>query len=374
LFDATGANIANTVTDSSGRYTFSGLADGTYDVGYDTAEWWNIRATLVPTTTGGRLTPRMTATLSSTSPTATVDFGWRQIVRSTTAGSPITSFVATNGLRVESYDDVVPAADVYAALQRGALIGDEASKVTVVFDLGNSATTAWGAGKDSSGTYTTYSATSYMNYVSWLDTADKVLFHEYGHAWSGYYANLAQQDPTFGGYLRARGLAGDSRINTAYKWDPAEMIAEDYRQLFGSPEAAAYPQMNQEIPAAANVVGLRDYLGTTFRQPVAAPQPAPVPAPKVTGLAMNPSPVKTTGTASFSLSVNATITLDILDSKGQLVRRLLSSSAQPAGSVASAWDRKTSTGQKAARGTYTLTVRAVSAGGEATASIPFSAS
>jgi hypothetical protein len=217
-----------------------------------------------------------------------------------------------------------------------------------------------------------------MNYLSWVDTGDKVLFHEYGHAWSGYYANLAQQDPSFSGYLQARGLAGDTRINSSYRWAVGEMIAEDYRQLFATPAAAAYPQMNQDIPRAADVAGLRDYLSSTFRQSVSAPAPAPAPAPAaapvVKGLAMNPAPVKTTGTASFTTSTDAAVTVDILDSKGQVIRRLLNAAPKTAGSISTLWDRKTTSGAKAVRGTYTVAVRAESSAGVGTSAVAFSVS
>jgi hypothetical protein len=372
VFDGNGAHVGYAVTDANGAYSLGGLSDGRFDVAYDVAAWWDIRANWVPTTTGGNLKPRVSVTLAST---ATVDFGFRPIVRSTSASAPISTFTGPSGLRVSSYDDVVTAKEVHDALAQGSLLGAEAASIRVAFDLNGSATTAFAAGTDSSGRYTTYSATSYMNYVSWLDTTDKVLFHEYGHAWSGYFAHLAQQDPTFGGYLQARGLADDSRLNTSVSWDPAEMIAEDYRQLFASPAAAAYPQMNQAIAPAASVPGLRDYLSTTFRQAVAAPAPAPAPAPVVvSGLAINPSPVKTTGTVSFTLSSPASVTVQILDAKGAVVRTLLQGSAG-AGTSTATWDRKTSTGAKAVRGTYTATVRATDAAGQvATATKTFSVS
>jgi hypothetical protein len=42
------------------------------------------------------------------------------------------------------------------------------------------------------------------------------------------------------------------------------MLAEDYRQLFGSPNARLRGQENQDIPPAAEVPGLRVFLSTTF--------------------------------------------------------------------------------------------------------------
>jgi len=116
------------------------------------------------------------------------------------------------------------------------------------------------------GIYTDYNATSNVSYVSWLD-GDGELFHEYGHAWSLYNAYIVQQDPTLAAYLRARGLFGDPRIGTSYAWDTKEMIAEDYRQLFGTASAQGLTQMNRDIPAAKDVPGLKDFLAGVFTKP-----------------------------------------------------------------------------------------------------------
>jgi hypothetical protein len=52
-------------------------------------------------------------------------------------------------------------------------------------------------------------------------------------------------------------------------WDPKEMIAEDYRQLFGSANAQTGGQINTVLPLVKDVPGLRDFLSTTFRAPPA---------------------------------------------------------------------------------------------------------
>jgi hypothetical protein len=120
--------------------------------------------------------------------------------------------------------------------------------------------------------------------TSGLDSADQTLSHEYGHAWSMYYAYLVQQDSTLTGYLQARGLAGDSRVDSSYAWSRREMIAEDYRQLLGSPSAASAPQTNRDIPPAAAVPGLKDYLlgafsgGTATGTTTTSPSPSPSPS------------------------------------------------------------------------------------------------
>src|SRR5207248_2590607 len=112
--------------------------------------------------------------------------------------------------------------------------------------------------------YSGYSDTMYVTYDTWIMNGDVTLVHEYGHAWSKYNADITQQDPSFASYLKARGLTGNPNLGTSWMWEPSELIAEDYRQLFGTPGSASYPQANTDIPAAASVAGLRSFLQSTF--------------------------------------------------------------------------------------------------------------
>lgn len=360
LYDAGGVNVGSATTSTAGQYTFGGLADGTYRVQFGSTDWTAMRNDWTPTTTGSLLF-KANVSLSGS---ARADFGLRPIVRSTTMGSPITSYVGANGLRVESYNDVVPATDLYAALMAGGLIGEEARATTVRLDLGGVTVCYYGA-SGSAGSYSNYSATLNVAWSYWLTSGDTELFHEYGHAWAMYYAHIAQQDTSLAGYLRARGIEGDARLGSSADWDPKEMIAEDYRQLFGSANAAAEPQANGDIPAAPQVAGLREYLSSTFRAPVANPAPssapAPAPAPStapavVQNLSMNPDPVSKSGTASFTLAAPATVTVEIRDAAGVLVRTLLNAASKPAGTTSVVWDRKDAKGRRAPAGSYNLVV------------------
>lgn len=265
LYDAGGTYLGNAYTDAAGWYQFDDLPDGAYRVQFAPASWWAIRADWVPDTTGS-LYAVSNVRLTST---ASADFGWRAIVRSTDPNAPFSSYVGTNGLKVKSYDDVIPAKAIYDRLMSGLLIGPEARFTTIRFDFaptGSTSTTAASTG----GAYTSYAATSNVSFVSWLD-GDDGLFHEYGHAWSLYNAYIVQQDPTLAAYLRARGLAGDPRVGTSYAWNTREMIAEDYRQLFGTPSARAATQMNRDIPDAKDIPGLATFLGGAFTSPPADP-------------------------------------------------------------------------------------------------------
>jgi hypothetical protein len=84
-----------------------------------------------------------------------------------------------------------------------------------------------------------------------VDTFDFPISYEYGHAWSEYYLYIVQQDPTLASYLQARGLTGNPNLNSGQMWSPLELIADDYRQLFGTPNAQSYPPFNYQIPPPA---------------------------------------------------------------------------------------------------------------------------
>ena len=308
LFNTAGQYLQNAPTDSSGRYALTGLADGDYEVRYGTTEWWELWRDWVPTTTGSEW-PRVEVQLSGN---ATVDFGWRPIVRSTSA--PIATYVAPNGLRIESYNDVVEPERLYDALMVGTLHGAEQPFTTIRFDYRPDNFCDISAVK-SGGTWGNYRALCYVAYIAWLDSKDTSLFHEYGHAWSQYYAHVVQQDPALTAYLEKRGLTGDPRLRTSSTWNPSEMIAEDYRQLFGSANAAAWPQDNQEIPPPSQVPGLREFLSGQFMEAPVAPSPPATLALHVSALQGQ--------AAKAGSGWNATATPKVVDAAGQPVAGVL---------------------------------------------------
>jgi len=306
--------------------------------------------------------------------TTAADFGWRPIVRSTTTGSPISSFTAPNGTRFESYDDVVAAHTVYDASTLLGLEGSEAPFVTVRFDLGAGDNTVTTAGKDGSGRYSTYSASVYLDYEYWLTTGDTHLDHEYGHAWSLYNAYITQQDPTFAGYLQVRGLIGDPRLDTSHAWSRREMIAEDFRQLFGSANARSSSQENADIPPASQVQGLKEYLqGAFMTAPSGGSGGTQPPLLTISNLSITPVPVRTSATVSFVLSTTAAVSVQILNSKGAIVKTIMSSSVS-SGTVSASWDRTNSSGRKVGKGTYSVRVDASSGSQTASVNLSFTVS
>jgi len=368
LLDGAGNYLATTYSDASGRYEFSGLADGDYTAKFALSSWAALRGDWVPTTTGS-IFPRVSLTLSGS---ATADFGWRPIVRSTELAAPISTFTGPNGLRIESFDDVVPAQDVYDAAMRGT-VGSEAQHVKIRFDWSTSASTvaSW---QESSGGFSSFRAVCYDTWISWLTQGDVGVSHEHGHAWSLYHDVIVQQEDDLARYLRARELEGDARVNSSYAWNARELVAEDYRQLLGSPTAREAAQTNRELAPASEVPGLLEFLRDTFTTSPAPLPPPPPPPVTVVVPSVTPTPVTKSGTVSTSVSVDAKVTVEIRAASGALVRTLLSAAEEPAGGVSVKWDRKDANGRRVKPGTYVASVTASAGGASASASTPFSVS
>lgn len=364
LFDASGRNIAVSWTDSSGAYAFGDLANGEYRVAYASPSWSPLKMDWTPTTTG---TWRPTSTIQLMS-SARVDFGWRRIVRSSDLQHPIAIYKAATGLTVQLYNDAVSPVEVAQLVAQGGLVGEEAATITVRVD-GSDYTATGSSYSSSGGSYAGYAAIITIDWATWLAANENALFHEYGHAWSGYFSVMVQKDPSLTEYLRARGLAGDPRVDSTYGWSRYELIAEDYRQLYGTPAARAGAQANGELAPAAGVPGLSDFLAGTFRQP--PPPPPPDPSVSITSLGITPRPVTKTGTVSYSLGKPATVTVTITTAGGGPVRTLTSGLAEPAGVRSLTWDRRDAKGRRVAAGTYIVKVTASAQGVTTTASVDF---
>ena len=114
----------------------------------------------------------------------------------------------------------------------------------------------------SGGLYTTFNATMYLNASPsslLLTRPDATIAHEYGAVWSMYHLYLTEQG-SWTPWLQARGLLGDPRLDSSDVWSKGEMIADDYRMLFGT--QAAQDEMsyeNPDVPDPRAVSGLRDF-------------------------------------------------------------------------------------------------------------------
>ena len=124
------------------------------------------------------------------------------------------------------------------------------------------------------GSYSGYTATTTLYGASGTSMADRSIAHEYGHAWSYYYYYLVHNGD-WSPYENVRWttsdgsmtLATDSRTNSSYTWQVSEIIADDYRLLFGT-QAAISEQpshLNTDIPDPRNVPGLGTWLLDNWR-------------------------------------------------------------------------------------------------------------
>lgn len=335
LYDATGTSyLGMTYTDVTGHYSFGALSDGAYLVAYASAA--GLEDDWVPSTINS-LYPRQVVNLAGT---AQLNFGWRQIVRSTDLNSPIATYRAPSGLVVESYDDAVSPESVYNTLMQGSLVGAEAATETIRFDdlppTSSSSTTS--SYQTVNGSLQTFTAATSIGWESWLFHPDQTLFHEYGEAWGEYFSYVSQQDAAMNGYLKARGLSGNPNVGTSLAWQPVEMISEDYRQLFGDPASKTAPQMNGAIPPASQVAGLAAYLSGLFRTPLAPTNL--VATPGAGQVALSWTEPSTNSGMSFTISVNGTA-VGTSPSASYTVRGLTDGTAYSFG-VAAVWNGMTS--------------------------------
>ncbi|WP_157202565.1 Ig-like domain-containing protein [Calidithermus chliarophilus] len=122
----------------------------------------------------------------------------------------------------------------------------------------------------SGGLYTGFRATLYLQAkagYAFTDRPDAVLAHEYGHVWTLYHLYLSRQGD-WSSYLNARGIAGDPRLDSSYNWSRTEMIADDYRMLFGTPTAIAQmAYINPDVADPREVSGLKDFFQNVWARP-----------------------------------------------------------------------------------------------------------
>jgi len=218
--------------------------------------------TATPTTT----TSTTTTTTAAPTPTTTTT------TATTTAAAPtiVSQLVTPEGATIQVYSDAVggwTAQKIYDLLAPNAyqlsLIGP-ALTIKVSAQWASSTTTSVNL---VGGVYTGYKANTYLQAngtSAFSNQPDAIIAHEYGHAWSLYHLYITQQGD-WTSYLRARGLAGNTNLDTSYMWNRKEILAEDYRLLFGTTSAQnEMTQMNYLIPDARQVAGLKTFLSDTW--------------------------------------------------------------------------------------------------------------
>ena len=172
--------------------------------------------------------------------------------------------VTPEGLTIQIYSGATgwTAQQVYDLLKPNAYqLGLIGPHLTIKVQTTYATFTTTSAGT-SGGVYATYNATMYLNASPsslLLSRPDATIAHEYGAVWSMYHLYLTEQG-NWTPWLTARGILEDPRVDSSDVWSRGEMIADDYRMLFGT--QAAQDEMgyvNTDVPDPRTVPGLKDF-------------------------------------------------------------------------------------------------------------------
>ena len=172
------------------------------------------------------------------------------------------SMTTPEGTKIESYTTQVTAQEIYDVLKANAASLNNEIGPTLTFKVGddfrNQVTHSYSGG--------VFRATLTMSTNSFVQYPNYVLGHEYGHVFGHYYRHTVWNS-SWVEYQKGRGIYGDPRLESEYKWRTSEIFAEDYRQLLASHKAwdeGPY-QGNWDIPLATEVPGLQEFLCTTYQ-------------------------------------------------------------------------------------------------------------
>jgi hypothetical protein len=172
--------------------------------------------------------------------------------------------VTPEGATIQIYSGVtgVTAQGIYDLLKPNAQQLDRIGPSLTVKVQTTYPSSASTSSTKSNGVYTSFRATLTLQVKAgavFMTRPDYVVAHEYGHVWSLYHLYLTRQGD-WSSWLSARGLTGDARVDSTYNWSKTEMIADDYRMLFGTPAAVSQTgYINTDVAAPGAVPGLRDF-------------------------------------------------------------------------------------------------------------------
>jgi hypothetical protein len=261
-------SIWGSASDNVGVSTVQVSVDGgAYQTAQGTGSWSYSLDTMTLTNGSHTLAARATDTSGNVS-TAT-----ESVTVQNSASLPpgvIDQLVTPEGATIQIYSGVTgwTAQQVYDLLKPNAyqlsLIGPH---YTIKVQTQYASSTTTGVSGDPATGYSNYQATTYLDAATGTAFAtipDEVIAHEYGAAWGLYHLYMTE-DGNWSSYLQARGILGDSRLDTNYMWNRTEILMEDYRLLFGSIAAQdEMAQMNYQLPDARQVPGLKDFLASSF--------------------------------------------------------------------------------------------------------------
>jgi chitodextrinase len=192
----------------------------------------------------------------------------------------IDSLTVSEGVTFCIYTNQVTAQDVYDTFKTNGLEGHvKLVRVDVVDEGGTMASVGGGCyplDYPVQGCWV-FNASIQIREALLHSEADATVAHEYGHVWDNYY-KWTNWRGEYDAYFDARGLVGDPRLDSgaASCWNPIEIVAEDYRALFGK-DAADTSRCNRNIPHPSNVPDFNEFLALTYTNNSTPPNYIPTP-------------------------------------------------------------------------------------------------
>lgn len=287
-------NVAGMSSDAAGPVRVDVQIDGT---GFVPASYvassaaWNYSLNTSLYTNGGHmLTARATDGAGNTA-VASTSFSIQNSTSSTTTG---TTAPTTQGTWTSPEGAVItvtstqtnPATGqlytikwVYDMLKQESAAAGDFAKIapclTVKVQDSTSSQTSTSAGTVN-GLYTSFHATVYLKGgagSTYGTRPNQITAHEYGHAWTQYYHYLVHNG-SYADYLATRWsgpngiplIGQDSRLDSTYNWSTNEMIADDYRLLFGTSVAQSQAgYINSDVVDSRNQPGLGNWFLSSWK-------------------------------------------------------------------------------------------------------------
>jgi hypothetical protein len=181
------------------------------------------------------------------------------------------------------------------------------------------------------------------------DVLSYIVVHELGHVMC--WASLDGRPELWSRYLVLRGLdPQDDPGSLPHAERNREIVAEDYRALFGGPLATASGSIeNASLPHPGSVPGLRAFLADHLAgDQIAASSPSSTVYPNP---CREQARIELTLSDTASKAVSAVPRLEIYDLRGRLVRRISGGSVAN-GRASVVWDGRDDGGRRAPGGLY----------------------
>jgi hypothetical protein len=264
------AAMSGTATDNTGLAKIEVRVDGgAYQPAAGTNSWsYSLNTTTYP---NGAHTIAARATDTSGNVAAASETV--NIENSSTLPAGVKEQIVTpEGVTIQVYSDVSgwTAQQVYDLLKPNALELARIGPSLTIKVQSQFASSTQTSDSEAGGVYGNFKATIYLQATStavFPNRPDAIVAHEYGHVWTLYHLDMSHSGD-WSGYLNERGIANDPRLDSSFNWSRNEMIADDYRLLFGT--AAAQSEMayvNPDVADPRTVAGLKDWFLNVWAVP-----------------------------------------------------------------------------------------------------------